>query len=119
MNGASANFIEWLREEYQKDPASAIRHLELAEEEEALVIVMDVLDDIAEAYREEYPDVAKKAIQLRTRLNDMRWPSLATGYPVGKALREQGIDQQSAATDLRHARRRKTQTQPTAAETAG
>ena len=84
MNGASANFIEWLREEFRKDPRIAVGQIELAAEDE-LVFLLDVLDDVAKAYWEQYPDVAKKATQLRTRLNDMRWPSLATGYPVRKA----------------------------------
>ena len=110
--------FEWLRGEFRKDPRIAVGQLELAADDE-LVFLLDVLDDVAKAYREQYPDVAKKAMQLRSRLNDMRWPSLATGYPVGKALREQGIDKKPAAKGLRRTRRRRSQTQPTAAETAG
>ena len=105
--------FERLRREFRKDPRIAVGQLELAAEDE-LVFLLDVLDDVAKAYREQYPDVAKKAMQLRSRLNDMRWPSLATGYPVGKVLREQGIDKKPAATGLRHARRRRNQAQPTA-----
>ena len=119
MSNLGVDHYEWLRGELRKDPEFATGYLNVAAEEEALVILMRALDNIAEAYREEHPDVAKKAIQLRARLNDMRWPSLAIGYPVGKMLREEGVDKQTAATGLRHARRRRTQTQPTAAETAG
>ena len=102
MSSLGADHYEWLRKELRKDPKFATGYLNVAAEEEALVTLMRALDNVAEAYREQYPDVAKKAIQLRARLNDMRWPSLATGYPVGKALREQGIDKKPAATDLRH-----------------
>ncbi len=119
MSNLGVDHYEWLRGELRKDPEFATGYLNVAAEEEALVILMRALDNIAEAYREEYPDVAKKAIQLRARLNDMRWPSLAIGYPVRKTLPEQGLDKQAAATGLRHARRRRNQAQPTAAETAG
>ncbi len=102
MSSLGADHYEWLRKELRKDPKFATGYLNVAAEEEALVTLMRALDNIAEAYREEYPDVAKKATQLRARLNDMRWPSLATGYLEGQALRKQEIAKKSAATGLRH-----------------
>ena len=91
MSNMGVNHFEWLRGEFRKDPRVAAGQLTLAAEEEALVILISVLDDVAEAYREQHPDVSKKAAQLRTRLNDMRWPSLATGYPLRETLTQQNI----------------------------
>ena len=90
MSNMGVNHFEWLRGEFRKDPRIAVGQLELATEDE-LVFLLDVLDDVAEAYREQHPDVSKKAAQLRTRLNDMRWPSLATGYPLRETLTQQNI----------------------------
>ncbi len=118
MSDMGIDHFEWLRGEFRKDPRIAAGQLELAAEDE-LVFLLDVLDDIAEAYREQHPDVSKKAMQLRARLNDMRWPSLATGYPLRKTPKQQDLPKKPASQSLRHARRRMDQARPAALETTG
>ncbi len=82
--------FEWLRGEFRKDPALAVEYLKVATEEEP-VILLDALGDVADAYREQHPDIARKATNLRERLNDMRWPTLVVGYSVTETPKNRRI----------------------------
>lgn len=100
MKDAGTDFIEWFREEFRKNPTFASEQVKLAAQEESLVALLDVLADVAEAYRERHPDASKKATRLWERLNDMRWPSLATGYPLRNGSGEQDAANEPAAASL-------------------
>ncbi len=110
---------EWLRGELRKDPKFAAGYLKVAAEEEVLVVLMLALDNVAEAYREQHPDVSKKAMQLRERLNDMRWPTLAVGYPLRATSKNRRIPEKPAPSSGRRSQRRMEQARTTATETGG
>ncbi len=118
MNSMGVDHFEWLRGELRKDPMFAVGYLKAATEEEP-VILLDVLDDVADAYREQHPDIARKATHLRERLNDMRWPTLAVGYPLPETARNRRISKEPAPASGRRARRRMDQARTTATETGG
>ena len=108
--------FEWLRGELRKDPMFAVGYLKAATEEEP-VILLDVLDDVADAYREQHPDIARKATHLRERLNDMRWPTLAVGYPLRATSKNRRIPEKPAPSSGRRSQRRMEQARTTATET--
>ena len=112
------NHFEWLRGEFRKDPALAAGYLKVATEEE-LVILLAALKNVADAYREQHPDIARKADNLRERLNDMRWPTLAVGYPLPETAKNQRISKEPPRASGRRPRRRMDQARTTAAETGG
>lgn len=116
MNDMGVDHFEWLRGEFRKDPTFAIGYLKIATEEEP-VILLDALDDVADAYREQHPDIARKADNLRERLNDMRWPTLAVGYPLPETAKNRRISKKPAPTSGRRSRRRREQARTTATET--
>ena len=116
MNDMGVDHFEWLRGELRKDPMFAVGYLKAATEEEP-VILLDVLDDVADAYREQHPDIARKATHLRERLNDMRWPTLAVGYPLRATSKNRRIPEKPAPSSGRRSQRRMEQARTTATET--
>lgn len=118
MNDMGVDHFEWLRGELRKDPMFAVGYLKAATEEEP-VILLDVLGDVADAYREQHPDIARKADNLRERLNDMRWPTLAVGYPLPETAKNRRIPEAPAPPSVRRSRRRIDQVRTPATETGG
>ncbi|MXW63762.1 MAG: hypothetical protein F4Y00_06170 [Bacteroidetes bacterium SB0662_bin_6] len=118
MNDMGVDHFEWLRGEFRKDPSLAIGYLKVATEEEP-VILLDALKNVADAYREQHPDIARKADNLRERLNDMRWPTLAVGYPLPETAKNRRISKEPASTSVRRSRRRMDQARTPATETGG
>ena len=118
MNDMGVDHFEWLRGEFRKDPALAVGYLKVATEEEP-VILLAALKNVADAYREQHPDIARKASNLRERLNDMRWPTLAVGYPLPETAKNQRMSKEPAPASGRRARRRMDQARTTATETGG
>ena len=118
MNSMGVDHFEWLRGELRKDPMFAVGYLKAATEEEP-VVLLGVLDDVADAYREQHPDIARKATNLRERLNDMRWPTLAVGYPLPETARNRRISKEPPPASGRRSRRRMDQARTPATETEG
>ena len=118
MNDMGVDHFEWLRGELRKDPMFAVGYLKAATEEEP-VVLLGVLDDVADAYREQHPDIARKADNLRERLNDTRWPTLAVGYPLQATSKNRRIFEKPAPASGRRSRRRMEQVRTTATETGG